>query len=285
MRLAARIFVIGVVLSSRALAQVPDLPPQELVRRAVSNELEQTTDGIHYMYQVRRERPSGSTTKQLVETKDGVVARLIAINDKPLTPEQRAWDDGKLKQLLSDPRTQSKRQKEQREDAARVMRLIRELPNAFRYEYAGTTPGPNGTQLVRLNFKPDPSYNPPSKETAVFEGMAGSMLIDPVAERLVRIEAELFRDVNFGWGILGKLNRGGTFQIQQSHVGGRWMITEMRLKLTGKVMLFKNLNIHQVDRLSDFSRVPPGLTLAQGVEMLRNSDSVVAGTAQTAKRR
>ena len=39
--------------------------------------------------------------------------------------------------------------------------------------------------------------------------MIGEIWIDPVHQRVVRLEGHLQQDVDFGWGILGRLNKGG----------------------------------------------------------------------------
>ena len=87
--------------------------------------------------------------------------------------------------------------------------MLSSLPDAFLYTYAGEQPGPNGSPLVHLTFKPNPKFNPPNHETMVYLGMQGDMLIDPKAARIAKIDGTLFKDVDFGWGILGRLYKGG----------------------------------------------------------------------------
>jgi len=55
-------------------------------------------------------------------------------------------------------------------------------------------------------------------ELWVLQGMEGAMLINHVAERFVRVEAKLSRGVEFGWGILGRISRGGSFLLEQQGV-------------------------------------------------------------------
>ena len=130
--------------------------------------------------------------------------------------------------------------------------------------------GKAGDQLVRLKFRPNPHYPPPSRVEQVLTGMEGSLLIDKGALRLAKIEARLFRDVTFGWGILGHLDRGGTFTVWQADVGdGSWELTHLQLSMTGKVMLVKNISFKLDEVLSDFRRVPSDLTFAKGVELLK----------------
>jgi hypothetical protein len=258
-----------------ALAIMQSTDPNQLVAKVVDNEIHARDEG-RFMYRDWRKTPEGEKTKQMVETNDGVVARLIAINNQALTPEQRADEDARLNNLLQHPELQKQKEKDQRQDEERVRKMFRELPKAFIYQYDGVEPGASG-ELLKLKFVPNPHYDPPSRETSVYRAMSGFMWIQVPDLRLARIEATLFRDVNFGWGILGHLDKGGHFFIEQSKVGpARWDATYMNIQFTGKALLFKTINLHQVEKLSDFRRVPDGLTLTQGIEVLRKSESQVA---------
>jgi len=129
-------------------------------------------------------------------------------------------------------------------DAERSLRIIKALPDAFRYEYAGTENGTAslgraGASLVKLKFTPNPDYAPPTRVEEVLSGMQGYLLIDPEVRRLARIDGTLFRNISFGWGIVGHLDRGGHFLVQQAAVSdGSWGISEMSLNITGKILLF-----------------------------------------------
>ncbi len=262
--------------------QLPSISAQELVRRTVDHELKASNDDqTRYMFKDRRQTPDGSKTKLMVETKQGTVAYLLAVNDKPITSVERQQENQRLQNLLSNPEEQTKKRKAQEADNDRINRMFRELPKAFVFRYDGVEPGKNGHEWVRLNFEPNPKYNPPSREAAVFKAMNGTMVIDPQAERLARIEATLFKDVSFGWGILGHLDQGGHFFVEQTNIGdGRWEPTYMNIQFTGKALLFKTINLRQIESTSDYSQVPSDLTLAQGVDMLKRrvgSDIVTNG--------
>jgi hypothetical protein len=252
-------------------AAVPSVPPRELVRRVIENELKaDADDSVHYMYKDRRQTPDGSKTKMMIETKQGTVAYLLAVNDKPLDQQQRAAENQRLQRLLSNPEEQQKKKKDQQQDNDRVTRMFRELPNAFEYKYEGMVAGSNGHEWVKLSFTPNPNYDPPSREASVFKAMQGTMLLDPVSNRLGKIEADLFREVNFGWGILGHLDKGGHFIVEQGEVGpNRWEPTYMNIQFTGKALLFKSINLRQIETTSDYVKVPDDLTLAQGVDLLK----------------
>ncbi len=265
------------VLQAGARPRVPELPasPKDLIRRVVANELKPETG--HFMYRDTRQRENGTTeTKQLVETRDGILGRLILINGKPLTTSQRDKENKRLNRLLADPSAMASKRKEQQEDAERVHRMVAALPDAFDYKYAGTQEGPTG-ERVTLKFTPNPDYDPPGREQQVYTGMEGTMLIDANADRIAKIDGTLFRSVNFGWGILGKLDRGGKFIVEQAEVvPGHWEPTHMVLDFTGHMLIFKSLRIKSADITTDYRLVPVDLTLAQGLQMLNKIDGEVA---------
>lgn len=250
----------------------PQVPANQLVREAVQKELKNGVDRKErFRYRMEKVAPEGSQTKEYVETDSGTVARLIAVNNHPLTPDMQEKENARLQNLINNPSIQADRQKKQKEDEARVTRMVGALADAFNYEYDGTETGKNGEPLIRLKFQPNPNYDPPNRELKVYQGMQGKMWIDANTHRMIRLEAQLFRDVDFGWGILGRLYKGGHFDIGQSDIGGgRYETTYMNLDFTGKVMMFKSLKIRDTETLSDFHRVPDNLNLAQGVDLLRN---------------
>ena len=274
---------LGLIALATALAQqdtplrnaIPKPAPQsavnpaELVRRAVANEVKSGDDNVSLMFRVRRDTPKGVQTREYVETAEGTAGMLVAVNDQPLSAEQRQQEFARLDQLLHNPAELRRKQKQQKEDSDRVTRMVKTLPDAFRYQYEGTEEL-NGLHLVRLRFEPNPYFDPPSREQQVFTGMDGFLLIEPQRARIARIDGTLFKDVGFGWGILGHLDRGGRFVVVQGPVAnGYWTTTHMRLSFTGKALLFKSINIQTTEDSSDFRRVPGHMTFAQGVEMLK----------------
>ena len=256
-------------------AQASELTAGELVEQAVAHEVAAANDPVKHLFRSRKQTANGSQTRLYVETNEAMAGMLIASNDQPLPAEQEQSEDGHLQWLMDNPDQLRKKHAREKEDADRTLRIIKALPDAFLYEYAGTTMGNEligrtGESLVRLHFKPNPSYSPPSREEEVLAGMEGYAMIDAKAQRLARIDGTLFKDVNFGWGLFGHLDRGGHLRIQQAEAEDHtWVITEMSLNFTGRILLFKSLHQVSDEVLSDFRPVPGDLTFARGVEMLK----------------
>jgi len=252
------------------------MPPGELVRAAVAKEVAAANNAaVKHLFRSRKQTPKGSQTRLYVETSSAMAGMLVAINDQPLTPQQQQGETNHLAWLIGNPDQLRKKQAREKEDAERTLRIVKALPDAFRYEYVGTESsgvglGAAGAQLVRLKFTPNPGYSPPSHVEQVLAGMQGYLLIDSKSMRIARIDGTLFKDVSFGWGIIGHLDKGGHFRVQQADVGdGSWDITEMSLSLTGKILLFKTLSMVSDEVFSDFRRVPDDLSFAQGVKLLK----------------
>ena len=278
-RAAAAVIAVMVALISGGLAhaqQKPPLDPNDLVRRAAANEIKANNSHVYFMFKDRNEEKGRSNTKEVVQTPQGGLTRTLAINDQPLTPEQRAKDDQKLQKFANDPEARRKKKESTKEDDERDALMLSSLPDAFLYTYAGEEPGPSGP-VIHLTFRPNPKFNPPNHETMVYLGMQGDMLIDAKAVRIAKIDGTLFKDVNFGWGILGRLYKGGKFLIEQKDVGNdHWETVRQVLQFNGRILMIKSLTISSTETTYDFRPVPANITTAQALELLYKSDEVVA---------
>ena len=272
--------------SAWAQSTKSELPknPNDLVRAVIVNELKPNPDKQFYEYKVTKKLPDHTEVKQMVDTPSGTLGRLVLINGKPLTPEQRAKENARLQRLIDDPSQMSAKRKEQQDDDRRTREMVKAMPDAFLYDYAGTQNQEPWGELEVLKFKPNPSFNPPNQETKVYRGMEGEMWIDVADMRLARIEARLFRDVAFGWGILGHLDRGGQFIVEQKPVnGGHWEASHMVLNFTGKVLMFKTLKIHQDETTTDYRPVEK-MDVVQALDFLKKQETEIAQNGQNASK-
>lgn len=291
-RYARELLILGclLVLGTASAAQPnPPVDPQALVRKTVANELHNSDSAHNYIFKSRKQTARGSQTRLYVQTKDAMVGLLIANDDRPLTPEQRKNEEARNQRLVDDPNALKHKQKQEKENQERVTRIMKALPQAFQYEYDGATTGREGLgkpgdELVRLKFRPNPAYSPPSRTEQVLAGMQGVILIDAVKDRIARIDGTLFKDVSFGWGILGHLDKGGHFLVEQGDLGSNsWAIARMSLSFTGRILLFKSLNIKSDEVYSDFHPVPANLTFAQGLELLKKQETMLAENRKQAR--
>lgn len=246
------------------------------MERALANELnaapganhDANQDASHPMrYQLRKTSPRATTTKEIMETRDGEVARLIAINDKPLSTEDEANEETRLNALLGDPGKQRHRKQAEDDDEGRALKVLRALPSAFLYQDAGPGEGPTG-KVEKFTFRPNSRFESLYLETEVLPAMAGEIWIDPVHLRVARLEAHLQQDVDFGWGILGRLNKGGWIVVEQAEVsGGQWRTVRFQMQLSGRVV-FKNRVFDTTEVQSNYAPLPVGMTYQKAIETL-----------------
>ncbi|MBV8113579.1 MAG: hypothetical protein JO300_02480 [Silvibacterium sp.] len=281
--LSISVFSLPGILRAQATPESVAADPTALVRRTSKNELAPGV-GRPVRFKLHKMDDGKITTKEIVETKDGDVARLIAINDKPLPPDAQQSEIDRLNNLLAHPEVQEHRHKKEQEDSNRENEMIRLLPDGFLYHFEGMVDGPNGP-AYRLSFKPNPSFQPPDREAEVYHGMAGELCIDQREERVVKLEAHLIDDVNFGWGILGRLYKGGSILVEQKDVGeGHWEGTHMKLNLHGKALMIKPLSFETTEDSTDFEPVPHEWSYKDAVHLLL-SDNFGGGETQTAEQK
>jgi hypothetical protein len=262
--------ILVVSFSAKLHAQDPPEDPVALVRAASWNELHANNSTHPFRFRLRKQDENGVTTKDIVETRDGDVARLVAVNDQPLTPDRDKAERARLDTLLAHPELQAHRHKKEQEDSGRSNEMVRLLPDAFLYTYRGIVDTPNGPAW-RLSFVPNEKFIPPDREAQVYHGMAGELWIDCAQKRMARLDAHLIADVNFGWGVIGRLYKGGTILVVQKDVGeNHWESTHLKLNLTGKILLIHSVTFQSTEDSSDYKRVSNTLTYKDAIRMLES---------------
>lgn len=227
------LLLIG-LLSCTALAQKQSQPASAddlaLIQRASEHELQELESPKHYRYQERLDWNWGSETRLVIETPEGRADRIVLFDGEPLSPDQQAKQQHRLRKLLSDHDAVKNELRDQKSETQRRIKIVKAFPKAFFFDFAGAEKG-----LLRFDFRPDPNFSPKDRETQMYRGMEGSVWIEPVQERIVRIEGVLVKDVNFGWGIVGHLNKGGIYEIAQTQLSpGKWRITLLDVDQIGR---------------------------------------------------
>jgi len=248
-----------------APVQAQSLPQTtaELVNLVVANELADRVEPEKWMYQIEKREGQQTLREAQVETKDGPLYRLLAIDGKPLNADQHRQDDARIDRFLHDPSEQLRVKRAHDEDELKLETLMRLMPEAFLYDYDGM----EGT-LVRVKFRPNPNYSPPTYEARVAHSLAGTILIESQQHRLVKLSGHLINAVEFGYGLLGRIDNGGTVEIGRAQVGpSQWKTALIDIQLSGRLVLFKTVSKQEYETRSDFRQVPSDLTLPQANEL------------------
>jgi hypothetical protein len=246
------------------LGQSPSQSAHYLVKDVVFNELQERREVSLWQYRVEKRVASQTTVEQEIETVSGPVYRVLARQGRPLDEAGQKKETERLNNLLRNSAEQATMERAYQADEQRLQRLIAAMPDAFLYTYDGMTDG-----NLRLSFRPNPAYNPATYEGRVYHALAGEIWIQPQQKRLVKLDAHIFAEVDFGFGLLGRIEKGGTFQIVREEVGHpRWKTVLVDVHISGRLVLFKTISKDQHVVRSDFRPVPSNLSVQGAVAML-----------------
>lgn len=263
---------LGAALSWSAPAG-QQVSANDLVRGVIENELK-AQDGDHsrWMYRVDKKERGKTRAKEVVQTAHGSVDLLVAIDGHPLKSEEHEQEIQRIEHLVTNPAEQERLEQSNRKDAEQCRALFRMIPDALTFSYAAQV-----GDLIQLNFRPNPSFQPPTREAHVFHQMAGEMWVDARQHRLARIKGQLIGDVKFGGGFLGHLEKGGHFYVEQHELSpGQWELTFLQVDMKGKALFFKTIAVQQEEYRSDFQLVREDLTLSEAADLLTKKVVVAA---------
>jgi len=254
------------------------MPARQLVREVVYNELNDHARHGHWRYWVERRSSNGTLREEQVETVEGPVKRLILRDGRPLSPEDEQQEQDRLQKLLVSPGEQARHLKQYDEDEERIGRILALLPDAFVYEYDGEEMG-----CYRLRFHSNPNYPPRTIEARIFHAMSGRLWVDAGWKRLVRLEGRVDENVDFGYGILGRLYQGGWFRLERVQVSASdWKTESLEIHMNIRALLVKTFARDTSEERGGFVAVPAELSLAEGMALLNKSPGPVQAEGQDA---
>jgi hypothetical protein len=242
-------------------------PANDLARRVLLHEVTaETQDHSHWILQSESEKSEEKVVDEVVETKYGDLKRHLLIDGRPLNARQELEEDVRIQKLIHNPAVLRRSMKTDNEDSERSQKMLKMLPDALIFSY-----GERRGDLVELRFTSNPKFRPTTHEAQVFQALEGSMWINSKQSRLVEFRGHLNKEVKFGGGWLGHLNRGGQFEVKQTEVApGYWELSLLNVNMRGKCLFFKSINLSQKMNRTNFRQVSDDLTLSQAADLLRN---------------
>lgn len=255
----------GAFAPRAAHAQSPD----EIVRKVVQNELDaDANDHTPWMYRDAYKSPDKDIVKLIIETQEGNLSEIVEDHGHPPSAQEHQADLNRIQQLLTDPSLRQREKKNEQHDGQQARDMMNMLPNAFIWKITA-----RGDSDITLSFHPKPDFSPDSMNGKVLATMSGTMVVDEREMRLSKLAGRLDKDVVFGWGLLGRINAGGTFEIVRQEVGpGSWQITETHVHISGHALFFKTIGDQEDEITSDYHRVPEGVDLNKAAQMLRDGE-------------
>ena len=241
----------------------------ELVRDILQNELRAQAEGHSlWCYRKLTDKDGKQQLFAACQTKTLEIDRLMAVNGRPLTEQQWNQENQRIEQLLNNRSQLKKEKQQQREDAEQATRMLKMMADAFLFKQENSD-----AKGITLHFTPNPAFHASGASEVVFHHMEGTLTLDVKQKRLVEISGRLNSDVKFAGGLLGHLDKGGTFYVKQQEVGpGCWEMTRMDVQMDGKVLFFKTISVRTREIDTDFHAVPAAASIQQVAALTNESN-------------
>jgi hypothetical protein len=253
-------------------------PPVTLVREVVYNEMHDHERHGWWRYWIEKHAPKETLLEEQVETSDGPLTRVQQLNGHPLDAKDQQREEARLQTLLNSPSEQASLKQAYIDDEKRIGRIVALLPDAFLYEDKGEENG-----LRHLHFRPNPNYPAHSIEARIFHAMSGDLWIDARMKRMAGLNGQLMENVDFGFGMLGRLYKGGSFELRRTQVSQTdWKTEHLEVHMNGRAMLFKTIARETSEVRGGFIAVPAAMNLSQGMHLLNETNSATSASRSIA---
>lgn len=235
-----------------ALAALAAEDAREIARRAVEAYQEHDKASLDYIFverqDIRQLESNGRTRKHEIRTFEVFVAegspyrRLVAREDRPLSPEEdrherdkQAW--GIEQRRKETPEQRNKRVADWEKKRNRQREFMKEIPDAFLFRILRDERH-EGRDVWVIGVEPRPGYDPPSMAAGFLRKMRGAMWVDKQDYGLARLDAEAFDNVSVGL-FLARMHKGSRVTMEQTRVGNVWLLKRMDIAASLRVALVK----------------------------------------------
>ena len=237
--------------SSTLLAQ----DAHEIVRRAVELDKGNDENWRSYSYfqrQIDKQLEASGKVKTEnnrtweVSFVDGSPYRkLVARNDKPLSPEEQKAEDDRMTWAIGERRKEPKEQRERRIAAWRKRQdqqrePLAEVPDAFDFQIAGEEKL-NGLDTWVIDATPKRGYKPKSANSAMLPKLKARFWVSKRDFHWMKLEAETLDTFAYGAFVL-RIGKGAHIVMEQARVSGDvWLPTHIALTGTARILFVKSI--------------------------------------------
>jgi len=217
-------------------------------------------------------------------TGTGTMKAMVEDSGVRVTPEKYRDELHELEQDLewalqpNEPSQHARVEKWQKRTAQRY-RAVENFRDSYIVTWLGAErlPAYSGTEpLAKLRLEPKPGAASGSIATELLAASRITLWAVPKTGGVVQLDAELVRDLNFGGGLLGKIDKGGHVHIEQTEVTpGIWLPCVITNDVRGRKFLVHEESMRTIET-RDHRRVGgPAELLEQVRRVLSNPDSQV----------
>jgi len=243
-----------------ATESVPTLSAEQirgLIRQVAEKDMVNDMRQRDYTYIEREEehRLDGKGQVKSTETKTSEVMmvygdqieRLIAKNDKPLSPKDAAKEDERIQKITAKRKNESdeqrqKRLKQEEKDREETRKFVSEVADAYNFHLAAMEEI-EGRATYVIDAEPRPSFEPHSKEAKFLPKFRFRVWIDQAEGQWVKLDAQAIDTVSVGL-FLARVHKGSRIVIEQTRVNDEvWLPRHVAVNVDVRLALVKNFNV------------------------------------------
>ncbi len=244
-------FFFCAVASLIPRSQAADL--QEIVRRGTAAIRSDWAADPDYAFVEKDETQKNgewtSKTFQVLMIEGSDYNMPLAVNDVPLTPEQKKSELEKLKQEVQhrkseSPSARSERIEKFKKQSDENGALLLEFPNTFTFELKGEGTADGHAAYILAATPHKRSSAATTRAEKVLSGMEGTVWVDKETFHVIRAECNVLAPVPI-YGILARVMPGTHITLSMSPVtDSTWLITSLAMDLSvSKLMLMRSKQV------------------------------------------
>jgi hypothetical protein len=253
-----------------AFAAAPN--PQEIVRKSVEAIKQDWAEAPKYSYlerdvESKKDRPRMAKTYRVLMIDGSPYNLVTAINDEPLSPDEKAAEQRKLEREIEKRRNESERERRKRiakytKERDHDHELLQQMAEAFEFQLTGEATV-NGHPCWVLAAEPKPDYEATNHEGRILKGMKGTLWVDKASNQWVKVHAEVVKPVSF-FGFLAKVGPGTEFNLEQEPVAnGVWFPKKFDVQVRASALGLFSENSNENDTYRDYQPMPQASALLQ----------------------
>ncbi len=257
----------------------PDLTPdsggllsqeqvRELIRQVAEKDAQNDKKQRDYTYIQREEehtldgkgqiKKTETRTSEILMVYGEQIERLIAKDDKPLSPKDAAKEEERIQKIVDKRKNESesdrqKRLKQEEKDREEGRAFVREIADAYNFRLVGIEPV-DGRDTYVLDADPRPGFQPKKKEARMLTKIRGRIWIDKTERQWVKVDAQVIDTISFGL-FLARLHKGTRIVAEQTRVNDEvWLPKHEAAKVDVRVALLKNFNVDEDVTYRDYKK-------------------------------
>jgi hypothetical protein len=259
-----------------ALCQLPAQEAQptsadQLVKQMEQAEGAARNERQHFLYRSKERsvRTGGHLWDELVvETGEGRIRRLVAIDGKPLSGAAQKAEENRITNVVNHPDEYRREGQALQEDENRLANLLKQVPKLYVFRLDGSE-----GECAKVAFDPNPQFQEQTFQDRILHAMSGVLFIHDHDNRLCGIDSHLNHTVEFGFGLLGKVNGQSHFSVRrQKIIPGQWKNVKILVHVDGRILLLKSVARDEDATHYDFKPIPQDLTAAQATDLIRSTN-------------